>query len=202
MWTNATIWTTDLEIMSFLVFAVGIVNTGWPRPLARSRTSGNHCVLVSENVSFEQSFSKNRDLCQRAIRCTSTWRSCIRIFQSTRKRYCKFPKHDLQKIFLHFANSDFCICKIRKLTFANTWSHPFQSLKTIGCNFWCRVFAKSQKTTMKDHAVMETSLLVCFCLPFTSESHTCHKLDKRSDEVRLRLSHRGANRPQTHTSVN
>ena len=145
MWTNATIWTTDLEIMSFLVFAVGIVNTGWPRPLARSRTSGNHGVLVLENVSFEPSFSKIRDLCQRAIRCTSTWRSCIRIFQSTRTRDCKFLNRALQKIILHFANSDFCICKIRKLTFATTWSHPFQSLKTIGCNFWCRVFAKSQK---------------------------------------------------------
>ena len=145
---------------------------------------------------------KNRDLCQRAIRCTSTWRSCIRIFQSTRKRDCKFPKHDLQKLFLHFANSDFCICKIRKLTFANTWPHHFQSLKTIGCIVWCRVFAKSQKTTMKDHAVMKTSFLVRFCLPFTSLSHTRHKLDKRSDEVRLRFSHRGANRPQTHTSVN
>ena len=83
--------------MPFLVFVVGIVNTGWPRPLARSRTSGNHGVLVLENVSFEQSFSKHRDLSQRAIRCTSTWRSCIRIFQSTRKRDCKFQKHALQK---------------------------------------------------------------------------------------------------------
>ena len=45
--------------MSFLVFVVGIVNTGWPRPLARSRTSGNHGVLVLGNVSFEPSFSKN-----------------------------------------------------------------------------------------------------------------------------------------------
>ena len=92
MWTNATIWTMDLEIMSFLVFVVGVVNTGWPRPLAKSRTNGNHSVLVLENVSFEQSFWKNLDLCQRAIRCTSTWRSCIRIFQSTRTRDCKFPK--------------------------------------------------------------------------------------------------------------
>ena len=188
--------------MQFLVFVVGIVNTGWPRPLARSRTSGNHGVLVLENVSFEQSFSKNRDLCQRAIRCTSTWRSCIRIFQSTRKRDCKFPKHDLQILFLHFANSEFCICKIRKLTFANTWPHLFQNMKAIGCNFWCRVFAKSQKSTMKDHAVMETSLLVRFCLPLLVNRIPIHKLDKRSDEVRLRLSHRGANRPQIHTSVN
>ena len=187
--------------MPFLVFVVGIVNTGWPRPLARSRTSGNHGVLVLENVSFEQSFSKNRDLCQRAIRCTSTWRSCIRIFQSTRKGDCKFPKHDLQILFLHFANSEFCICKIRKLTFANTWPHPFQSLKTIGCNFWFRVFAKSQKSTMKEHAVREASLLVRFCLPCTSESHTLHKLDKRSDEVRLRLSRSGAYRPQTYSFV-
>ena len=174
MWTNATIWTTDLEIMSFLVFLVGIVNTGWPRPLAKSRTNGNHNVLVLENVSFERSFSKNHDLCQRAIRCTSTWRSCIRIFQSTRTRDRKFPKHALQKIFLHFANSEFCICKIRKLTFANTWSHPFQILKTVGCKVWFRVCATSQKTKMKDHAVMKTSILVRFRLPVTSGSHTRH----------------------------
>ena len=126
MWANATIWTTDFEILPFLDFVVGIANTGWPRPLARSRTSGTHCVLVLENVSFEPSFPKHRVLCPRAIRCTSTWRSCIRIFQSTRKRDCKFQEHDLQNIFLHFANSDFCICKIRKLTFANTWPHPSQ----------------------------------------------------------------------------
>ena len=44
--------------MPFLVFVVGIVNTGWPRPLDRSRTSGHHSVLVLGNVSFEQSFSK------------------------------------------------------------------------------------------------------------------------------------------------
>ena len=49
---------TDLEIMSFLVFVVGIVNTGWPRPLAKSRTSGNQGVLVLENVSLETSFQK------------------------------------------------------------------------------------------------------------------------------------------------
>ena len=126
--------------MSFLVFVVGIVNTGWPRPLARSRTSGSHCVLVLGNVLFEQSFSKNRDLCQRAIRCTSTWRSCIRIFQSTRTRDCKFPNHALQKIILHLANSDFGICKIRKLAFAHTWSHPLQIAKTAGSKFCIRVF--------------------------------------------------------------
>ena len=39
--------------------------------------------------------------------------------------------------------------------------------------------------------------MVRFCVPVTSESHTRHQLDKRSDEVRLRLSHSGAHRPQT-----
>ena len=185
--------------MPFLVFVVGIVNTGWPRPLARSRTSGNHCVLVSENVSFEQSFSKNRGLCQRAIRCTSTWRSCIRIFQSTRTRDCKFPNRALQKLILHFANSDFCICKIRKLTFANTWPPLLRNSRTVGWQFCFRVSSKKNK--MKHHAVMKPSFLVRFCLPISSESHTRHQLDKRSDEVRLRLSHRGAHRPQTYTSV-
>ena len=174
MWTNATIWTTDLEIMSFLVFAVGIVNTGWSRPLARSRTSGNHCVLVLENVQFELQFSKILDLCQRAIRCTSTWRSCIRIFQSTRTRDCKFQNRVLQKIISHFANSDFCICKTRKLTIANTWSHPFQFLKTRGCTFWFRVYANSQTTKMKDHDVIKASSLVRFRLPVTGGSHARH----------------------------
>ena len=76
MWANATISTTDLGNMSFLDFVVGIVNTGWPRPLAKSRTSRNPGVWVWENVSLETPFSKHRALCQRAIRCTSTWRSC------------------------------------------------------------------------------------------------------------------------------
>ena len=82
--------------MSFLGLVVGTVNTGWPRPLAESRTSRNQGVLALEKLSLETSFSKHRVLCQRAIRCTSTWRYCIRIFQSTRKRYCKFPTHALQ----------------------------------------------------------------------------------------------------------
>ena len=122
--------------MPFLVFVVGIVNTGWPRPLARSRTSGNHGVLVLENVSFEQPFSKNRDLCQRAIRCTSTWRSCIRIFQSTRKRDCKFPKHALQKIIsafyefriLHLQNQKTNIRKYVITPFSNFENSRLQSL--------------------------------------------------------------------------
>ena len=187
--------------MSFLVFLVGTVNTGWQRPLAKSRTSGNQSVLVLENVLFEQSFWKILDLCQRAIRCTSTWRSCIRIFQSTRTRDCKFQNRVLQKIILHFANSDFCICKIRKRAFAHTWSHPLQISNTAGVKFCIRGFSNSQNMRMKDHAVMKTNSLVRSCLPFINESHTRHKLDKRSDEVRLRLSHRGAHRPQTDTSV-
>ena len=44
--------------MPFRVFAVGIVNTGWSRPLAKSRTSGNQSVLVLENVSLETYFQK------------------------------------------------------------------------------------------------------------------------------------------------
>ena len=124
MWANATIWRTDLGIMSLLDFVVGTVNRGWVRPLAKSRTSRNQGVLVLEKLSLETSVSKNRVLCQRAIRCTSTWRYRIRIFQSTRERGCKFPKHVLQNLFLRFAKSDFGICKIRKLTFANTWPHP------------------------------------------------------------------------------
>ena len=189
--------------MPFLVFVVGIVNTGWPRPLARSRTSGNHVVLVLENVSFEQSFSKNRDLCQRAIRCTSTWRSCIRIFQSARTRDRKLPKHALQNMFLHFANSDFCICKTRKLAFANTWPHLFQIFENNRLQLLMSGFREITEINneRKGHAVMGTSLLVRFCLPLIRESHTLHKLDKRSDEVRLRLSHRGADRPPTDTSV-
>ena len=152
MWANATLWTTDLEIMSFVVFVVVIVNTGWPRPLARSGTSGNQGVLVLGNISFEQQFPKTCDLCQRAIPYTSTWRSCIRIFRSTRNRDCKFRKRDLHNIFRHFANSDFCICKIRKLAFAKTWSHPFQHVEAIGCIFWFRVYAESQ--TIKKRRTM------------------------------------------------
>ena len=121
--------------MSFLVFAVGIVNTGWPRPLAKSRTSGNHCVLVLENVSFERSFSKNHDLCQRAIRCTSTWRPCIRIFQSTRTRDCKFPNRALQKFsafcefrFLHLQNQKTNIRKYVITPFSNFENSRLRSL--------------------------------------------------------------------------
>ena len=58
MWANATIRTTDLEIMPFRAFAAGVVNTGWSRPLAKSRTSGNQSVLVLENVSLETYFQK------------------------------------------------------------------------------------------------------------------------------------------------
>ena len=115
--------------MPFLVFVVGIVNTGWPRPLARSRTSGNHGVLVLENVSFEPSFSKNRDLCQRAIRCTSTWRSCIRIFQSTRKRDCKLPKHDLQKNISAFCEFRFLHLQNQKTNIRKYLTTPFAKFK-------------------------------------------------------------------------
>ena len=114
--------------MSFLVFVVGIVNTGWPRPLAKSRTSGHHSVLVLESVSFEQSFSKILDLCQRAIRCTSTWRSCIRIFLSTRTRDCKFPSRALQKIFLHLQYQKTNIRKYVITPFSNFENSRLRSL--------------------------------------------------------------------------
>ena len=65
--------------------------------------------------------------------------------KSTRKRDCKFPKHALQNMFLQFANSDFGICKIRKLTFANTWPPLLQNSKTVGWQFWFRVSSKSRK---------------------------------------------------------
>ena len=52
--------------MPFLVFVVGIVNTGWPRPLARSRTSGNHCVLVLEKNHLSNHF-QNIAICVSAL---------------------------------------------------------------------------------------------------------------------------------------
>ena len=53
MWANATIRTTDLGNIAFLDSAVGVVNMGWPRPLAKSRTSGNQVDFVLGNVSLE-----------------------------------------------------------------------------------------------------------------------------------------------------
>ena len=123
-------------------------------------------------------------------------------FSKVREREIANSQNTLckQKI-LHFANSDFGIWKVRKLTFANTWPPLLQNSKTVGWQFWFRVSSKSQKIKMKHHAVMKPSFLVRFCLTISSESHTRHQLDKRSDEVRLRLLHRGAHRPQTYTFV-
>ena len=91
--------------MPFRVFAVGIVNTGWSRPLAKSRTSGNQNVLVLENVSLETQFSKNRVLCSRAIRCTSTW--------ILHPHFPKYEKERLQIPKTRFAKYIFAFCEFR-----------------------------------------------------------------------------------------
>ena len=116
--------------MSCLDVAVRIVNTCWPRPLAKSRTSRNPGVLVLEKVSLETSISKLRALCQRATRCTSTWRYCIRIFQSTRRENCKFQKHDLQHFFA-FCEFRFRHLRNQKTNICKSGITPFANLKNI-----------------------------------------------------------------------
>ena len=44
--------------MPFRDFVVGIVNTGWSRPLAKSRTSGNQSDLVLEMYHLRHNFRK------------------------------------------------------------------------------------------------------------------------------------------------
>ena len=120
----------------------------------------------------------------------------------------KYKKERLQIPKTRFAKHISAFCEFRFLHLQNQKTNirkyvvtPFAKFNNNRLELLISGFSKSQKTTMKPHVVMKTSFLVRFCLPVTSESHTRRQLDKRSDEVRLRLSHRGANRPQTHTSV-
>ena len=139
--------------MSLLDFVVGTVNRGWVRPLAKSRTSRNQGVLVLEKLSLETSFSKNRVLCQRAIRCTSTWRYRIGIFQSTRERDCKFPK-------TRFAKNISAICEFR-------FRH-LQNQKTNIRKYVITPSAKFENSRLK--------MLVAFFFEFTeqNEAPCCH----------------------------
>ena len=121
----------------------------------------------------------------------------------------KYKKERLQIPKTRFAKHLSAFCKLRILHLQNQKTSvrtyvitPFANFKNSRLQILYSGVSNSQNMRMKDHAVMKTSFLVRFCLPFTSESHTRHKLDKRTDEVRLLLSHRGANRPQTHISVN
>ena len=120
MWANATIRTTDLGNIAFLDSAAGVVNMGWPRPLAKSRTRGNHVALVSEHVLREISFSKKRSSVSTRYTMHANMENLHPHFPNYKERDCKFQKHALQNMFLRIANSDSGDCKIRKLTFANT----------------------------------------------------------------------------------
>ena len=123
-----------------------------------------------------------------------------------------FPKYKEERLQIpktRFANTISAFCEFRFLHLQNQKTSvrtyvitPFANFKHSRRQILHSGVSNSQNMRMKDHAVMKTSSLVRFCLPFINESHTHHKLDKRSDEVRLRLPHRGANRPQTHISVN
>ena len=122
-----------------------------------------------------------------------------------------FPKYKNERLQIpkpRFAKNNFAFCEFRFLHLQNQKTSvrtyvitPFANFKHSRRQILHSGGSNSQNMRMKDHAVMKTSSLVRFCLPFINESHTRHKLDKRSDEVRLRLSHRGAHRPQTYTSV-
>ena len=123
-----------------------------------------------------------------------------------------FPKYEKERLQIpktRFANKKSCTLRIpisafaksEKLAFAHTGSHPLQISKNSRLQILYSGVSNSQNMRMKDHAVMKTSSLVRFRLPVTSGSHTRHKLDQRSDEVRLRLSRSGAHRPQTYTYV-
>ena len=98
--------------MPFLVFVVGIVNTGWPRPLARSRTSGNHGVLVLENVSFEQSFSNN----SRFVSPRYTMHVNMEILHP---HFPKYKNERLQIPKTRFAKHISAICEFRILHLQN-----------------------------------------------------------------------------------
>ena len=122
-----------------------------------------------------------------------------------------FPKYKNERLQIpksRFAKNISAFCEFRFLHLQNQKTSvrtyvitPFANFKHSRRPILHSGVSNSQNMRMKDHVVMKTSSLVRFCLPFISESHTRHKLDKRSDEVRLRLSHRGAHRPQTDTSV-
>ena len=98
--------------MPCLVFVVGIVKTGWPRPLARSRTSGNHCVLVLENVSFEQSFSKK----SRFVLTRYTMHVNREILHPD---FPKYKKERLQIPKTRFAKNISALCEFRFLHLQN-----------------------------------------------------------------------------------
>ena len=119
-------------------------------------------------------------------------------FPKYKKERLQIPKSRFAKNISAFCEFRFLHLQIQK-TYVIT---PFANFKHSRRQILHSGVSNSQNMRMKDYAVMKTSSLVRFCLPFINESHTRHKLDKRSDEVRLRLPHRGANRPQTHISVN
>ena len=98
--------------MPFLVFVVGIVNTGWPRPLARSRTSGNHCVLVLGNVSVEESFSKK----SRFVSARYTMHVNMEILHP---HFPKYKKERLQLPRTRFAKHISAFCEFRFLHLQN-----------------------------------------------------------------------------------
>ena len=115
--------------------------------------------------------------------------------QIPKSRFAKNISAFCEFRFLHLQNQKTIIRKYVITPFSNFENSRLRSLIPD-------LREITEKTNIKDHAVIKTSILVRFRLPVTSGSHTRHKLDQRSDEVRLRLSHRGANRPQTHVSVN
>ena len=123
-------------------------------------------------------------------------------FPKYKKERLQIPKTRFAKFISAFCEFRFLHLQNQKTNIRKYVTTPFSKFENNRLQFLMSGFREITETTMKDHAVMKASLLVRFCLPFISESHTCHKLDKRSDEVRLRLSHRGAHRPQTHISVN
>ena len=120
----------------------------------------------------------------------------------------KYKKGELQIPKTRFAKHDLAFCEFRFLHLQNQKTSvrtyvitPFANFKHSRRQILHSGVSNSQNMRMKDHAVMKTSILVRFRLPVTSGSHTRHKLDQRSDEVRLRLSRSGAHRPQTYTYV-
>ena len=187
--------------MPFRIFAVGIVNTGWSRPLAKSRTSGNQSVLVlGKRYHLRHNLQKT---------CFVLTRYTMHVnLDILHPHFPKYEKERWQIPKTRFANiiSAFCEFRFRHLQNQKTnirkyLTTPFAQFKNNRLTILISVSSKSQKIKMKHHAVMKPSFLVRFCLTISSESHTRHQLDKRPDEVRLRLSHRRAHRPQTYTSV-
>ena len=116
--------------MQFRVFAVGIVNTGWSRPLAKSRRSGNQSVLVLENVSLETIFQNS---------CFVLTRYTMHVnLDILHPHFPKYEKERLQIPKTRIAKNIFALCEFR--------CRHLQNQKTNIRKYLTTPFAKSKNS--------------------------------------------------------